>query len=127
MPPVVEKQGRREPPVRQSLLTVAVDDGVGERVELVPPDDVVEALPRPPRVVERDLPRAREGVGGGNPDEGTLERAALQRAVQQVDRAIVLAGADRDKWLGTAREVGWAAVKKASPQHGAALQKLFAD
>lgn len=42
-------------------------------------------------------------------------------------KPLVLTGADRDKWLGTAREVGWASVKKASPQHGTALQKLFAD
>ena len=69
---------RAERPALTRLLAVAVDDRVGERVELVPPDGAVEALPRPPRVVERDLARPREGVGGGDPDEGALERPALQ-------------------------------------------------
>jgi TRAP-type C4-dicarboxylate transport system substrate-binding protein len=38
---------------------------------------------------------------------------------------IVLTGADRDKWVSTARKAGWDEVLERSPEHGPKLMKLF--
>lgn len=38
---------------------------------------------------------------------------------------ITFSGGDRDKWLMTAKEEGWAEVVKRSPEHGAKLKSLF--
>lgn len=40
-------------------------------------------------------------------------------------QAIAFTGADREKWVAMAREAGWAAVLNRSPEHGAAMKKLF--
>jgi TRAP-type C4-dicarboxylate transport system substrate-binding protein len=40
-------------------------------------------------------------------------------------KVIAFSGADRQKWVDTARQAGWAEVLERSPEHGAALQKLF--
>ena len=40
-------------------------------------------------------------------------------------QAITFSGADREKWLSTARKAGWDEVLERSPANGAALMKLF--
>lgn len=40
-------------------------------------------------------------------------------------QTITFEGADRKKWLTTAREAGWAEVIERSPEHGPKLKKLF--
>ena len=40
-------------------------------------------------------------------------------------KTITFVGADREKWLTAAREVGWAEVLERSPVHGPKLKKLF--
>jgi TRAP-type C4-dicarboxylate transport system substrate-binding protein len=39
--------------------------------------------------------------------------------------AITLTGADREKWLSTAKTTGWAEVLERSPTHGPKLRELF--
>lgn len=51
--------------------------------------------------------------------------AAAAKQASQGIKAITFTGADREKWLTTAREAGWASVLKRSPKHGATLKKLF--
>ncbi len=54
--------------------------------------------------------------------------AAVGAAATQTSqgiKAITFTGADREKWLTTAREAGWASVLERSPEHGATLKKLF--
>ena len=38
---------------------------------------------------------------------------------------ITMEGADRAKWVAAASDAGWAEVLERSPEHGAALKKLF--
>ena len=40
-------------------------------------------------------------------------------------KVITFEGADREKWLETARRIGWGEVLERSPKHGANLKKLF--
>ena len=40
-------------------------------------------------------------------------------------KVIAFEGADRKKWLDTARKEGWAEVLERSPEHGAELRRLF--
>ena len=56
---------------------------------------------------------------------GSASTAAAAKQASQGIEAITFSGADREKWLTTAREAGWANVLERSPEHGAALKKLF--
>ena len=38
---------------------------------------------------------------------------------------ITIEGADRSKWVAAASDAGWGEVLERSPDHGAALKKLF--
>jgi hypothetical protein len=38
---------------------------------------------------------------------------------------ITMEGADRAKWVAAASDAGWDEVLERSPEHGAALKKLF--
>ena len=40
-------------------------------------------------------------------------------------KVVTFQGADRAKWLGTARNAGWAGIVKVSPKNGPALRELF--
>jgi TRAP-type C4-dicarboxylate transport system substrate-binding protein len=58
------------------------------------------------------------------------ERAALNDAERKRQeaagiKAIQLSGAEAKKWSETARDAGWAAVTKASPEHAAKLRMLL--
>lgn len=54
--------------------------------------------------------------------------AVKKSQVKQADQyeAIVFSGADAEKWLGTARDAGWAGLIEVSPENGAKLRKAFA-
>tara|TARA_R110002072_G_scaffold174470_5_gene329933 strand:+ start:301 stop:1263 length:963 start_codon:yes stop_codon:yes gene_type:complete len=69
-----------------------------------------------------DLTIKYEGLAKAYGSEAAV--AAAKQKSQGIE-PIVFAGADREKWLTTAREAGWANVLKRSPQHGANLKKLF--
>ena len=40
---------------------------------------------------------------------------------------ITLEGADRETWLGMAREAGWKQVQAVAPDHAAKLRELLAE
>ncbi len=57
-------------------------------------------------------------------------QAALKKqhewTASQGMKTITFEGADRKKWLSAAKKAGWDEVLERSPEHGAALKKLFA-
>ncbi len=59
--------------------------------------------------------------------EEWAERLAAQntKTASQGLQTIEFTGADREKWLRTAKDAGWAAVIEKSPEHGSKLRKLF--
>ncbi len=52
-------------------------------------------------------------------------KAQKEKTAKEGLAAITFTGADREKWLSTARKAGWDEVLERSPDHGAALMKLF--
>ena len=62
------------------------------------------------------------------PDSPELLAALKKQAewtASQGMQTITFTGADREKWLKAAVDVGWAEVIERSPEHGPALRKLF--
>ena len=53
----------------------------------------------------------------------TMELA--KRQAEAGVKTIQLAPAEAKKWLDTAKDAGWAAVMKASPEHGPKLKELL--
>ena len=56
--------------------------------------------------------------------QAALKKQKAKTASQGL-KAITFTGADRDKWLATAKSEGWAEVFDRSPSHGPKLFKLF--
>lgn len=56
-------------------------------------------------------------------DAATAEGAAAKQA--DTFEIITFEGEDRDNWVNTAREAGWAGLIEASPEHGPALREAF--
>ena len=84
-------------------LAVPVDDREREGIELVPARDAVEALPRAPRVVDRDLARAVERAGCDDANERTLERPAGERRAHDL---VVASGEDQRQRRRSVAQVG---------------------
>src|SRR5437660_2105094 len=66
---------------KTATLRLPIDDEVGQRLELRPMQVPVEAPARPSSIVEAVLAGSLERPGGGDADEGALERPARQRLV----------------------------------------------
>jgi TRAP-type C4-dicarboxylate transport system substrate-binding protein len=58
-------------------------------------------------------------------DAMALNDAERKRQEQAGVKTIQLAPAEAKKWLDTAKDAGWAAVMKASPEHGPKLRELL--
>jgi TRAP-type C4-dicarboxylate transport system substrate-binding protein len=54
-----------------------------------------------------------------------LDKAELKRQADAGIKTIALPPEEAKKWLGAAREAGWAAVIKVSPEHGAKLREFL--
>lgn len=83
-----------------------------------------EKLTDAQRKAMTDMMIKYEGLAHNLKKEGT--DAVADQASKGIE-AITFTGADREKWLSTAREAGWASVIKNSPQHGPELKKLFTN
>ena len=59
------------------------------------------------------------------PDFLARQKKAKEWMAGKGMKVIAFEGADRKKWLETARREGWAEVLERSPKHGAKLKKLF--
>ena len=66
---------------------------------------------------------ARSETGGAN--FKALLKKQNDKTLSQGLTAITLTGADREKWLSTAKSTGWAQVLELSPVHGPKLKKMF--
>ncbi len=60
-----------------------------------------------------------------NGERAELDKSELKRQDAAGIKPIALPPAEAAKWLTAAREAGWAAVVKASPEHGAKLREFL--
>ena len=58
-------------------------------------------------------------------EKEAVKRAKADQAAKGI-QAIVFTGKDREKWVRTAREAGWAQIIKRSPKYGPKLRAYFA-
>jgi TRAP-type C4-dicarboxylate transport system substrate-binding protein len=72
------------------------------------------------------LTSAAAATERANADNIEINKAEIKKQADAGIRAIVFEGKDREVWIGTAREAGWAAVAKVSPGNAEALRKLLA-
>ena len=69
-------------------------------------------------IVEFEATNAQEQRAG--------DAAAWKKMADKGVKVIEFKGADRDKWLTTAKVAAWKGIAKRSPKHGPALRKLLA-
>jgi len=72
------------------------------------------------------LNRMAEWLESTNARNAELNAAESRRQTAAGIQVFELTGAERDKWVRTAREAGWAQVQKVAPQHGKRLRELLA-
>src|SRR5436305_5281590 len=82
---------------------LSVHDGAGQGLELLAATVAVEAVAGSAGVVEGDRPRAVEGAGLGDADQGAVELAAAQRAAH---RLVLAGGEDQRERRRALAEVG---------------------
>lgn len=68
-------------------------------------------------IVEFETTNAQEQRAG--------DAAAWKKMADKGVKVIEFKGADREKWLTTAKKTAWAGIAKRSPEHGPALMKLM--
>lgn len=83
-----------------------------------------DKLPKPAQTVILQAALAAEKKGIAQ-DVEDVKKATAKQASQGFE-TITLTGDEAKKWLATARDAGWDAIVKVSPQNGPALRKLFA-
>jgi TRAP-type transport system periplasmic protein len=72
------------------------------------------------------LTRTAEWLESTNAKNAELNKIEADRQAAAGIKVINFTGAERDKWLGTAREAGWAQVEKVAPAHAKRLRELLA-
>jgi TRAP-type transport system periplasmic protein len=71
------------------------------------------------------LTKMAEWLESTNARNAELNRIETDRQAAAGIKVIDLTGAERDKWLRTARDVGWAQVDKVAPEHSKRLRELL--
>ncbi|HVL56072.1 MAG TPA: TRAP transporter substrate-binding protein DctP [Burkholderiaceae bacterium] len=71
------------------------------------------------------LTKMAEWLESTNAQNPELNRKEAQRQVDAGIKVIELKGAERDKWISTAREAGWAQIDKVAPQNAKRLRELL--
>jgi TRAP-type transport system periplasmic protein len=72
------------------------------------------------------LTRMAEWLESTNARNAELNKAEAERQAGAGIKTITLTGAERDKWVQTARDVGWAQVEKVAPANAKRLRELLA-
>ena len=72
------------------------------------------------------LTKVATEIEASNANNAALDAAEAKRQADAGIKTIVFQGKERETWLNTAREAGWAYVKKVAPQHADELRKLLA-
>lgn len=72
------------------------------------------------------LTRIATEIEASNADNVKINAAEIKKQADAGIKTIAFEGKERETWLNTARESGWAYVKKVAPQHADALRKLLA-
>ena len=72
------------------------------------------------------LTKVATEIEASNANNAALDAAEAKRQADAGIKPIVFQGKERETWLNTAREAGWAYVKKVAPQHADELRKLLA-
>jgi TRAP-type transport system periplasmic protein len=71
------------------------------------------------------LTKTAEWLESTNARNAELNKAEADRQAAAGIRVINLTGAERDKWVNTAREAGWAQVEKVAPANAKRLRELL--
>lgn len=72
------------------------------------------------------LTRIATEIEATNADNAAINVSERKKQADAGIKTITFEGKEREAWLHTAREAGWAYVKKVAPQHADALRKLLA-
>jgi TRAP-type C4-dicarboxylate transport system substrate-binding protein len=72
------------------------------------------------------LIKVATAIEASNANNAEINKAEIKKQSDAGIKAITFEGKVRETWLNTAREAGWAYVKKVAPQHADQLRKLLA-
>jgi TRAP-type transport system periplasmic protein len=72
------------------------------------------------------LTKVATQIEATNANNAEINKSEIKKQSDAGIKAITFEGKVRDTWLATAREAGWAYVKKVAPQHADELRKLLA-
>jgi TRAP-type C4-dicarboxylate transport system substrate-binding protein len=72
------------------------------------------------------LTKAATAIEATNANNVEINKSEIKKQADAGIKPITFEGKARDTWLSTAREAGWAYVKKVAPQHADELRKLLA-
>jgi TRAP-type C4-dicarboxylate transport system substrate-binding protein len=72
------------------------------------------------------LTKAATAIEATNANNAEINKSEIKKQADAGIKPITFEGKARDTWLSTAREAGWAYVKKVAPQHADELRKLLA-
>jgi len=72
------------------------------------------------------LTKTAAEIEASNADNVQINQSEIKKQADAGIKAITFEGKDREKWLNTARESGWAQIKKVSPGNADRLRELIA-
>ncbi len=72
------------------------------------------------------LTKVATEIEASNADNAAINVSEMKKQADAGIKTLTFEGKERETWLHTAREAGWAYVKKVAPQHADTLRKLLA-